>query len=156
MAKETISVDVHPDDELFVISEREAFGWEVVSSQRVSARGSDFVKLLFAREKNIENFQLIVDKENEYYTVKNQMAKLLREKDTTPYPKKKGSWLYGIIVTLLTSGLGLIYIIYLIVVNKGLKKRQEAWRERQVELEKQIAELDMRCDKIMNEAKALL
>lgn len=82
MAKETKSISIVPSEEQDTIELWQKFGWELVSSQEIFNRDShleesgdhinsvttttNYVKLVFARDKEMKNYSQIVDLENRF------------------------------------------------------------------------------------------
>lgn len=85
MAKETKSISIVPSEEQDTIELWQKFGWELVSSQEIFNRDShleqsgdsvntvttttNYVKLVFARDKEMKNYSEIVDLENRFNNV---------------------------------------------------------------------------------------
>lgn len=83
MALESKSITVHPDLEQMVISKFELFGWSLISSQEIFSQTShtdedayfvyhttkttNYVKLMFQRERQFENREKICELEEEYW-----------------------------------------------------------------------------------------
>lgn len=82
MAKETKSISIVPSEEQDTIELWQKFGWELVSSQEIFSRDShleqsgdnvnsittttNYIKLVFARDKEMKNYSQIVDLENKF------------------------------------------------------------------------------------------
>lgn len=83
MAIESKSITVHPDHEQAIITRFEMFGWTLVDSQKIHSQTShtdedayfvyhtttttNYVKLLFNRDKQFDNAEIIRPLENEYW-----------------------------------------------------------------------------------------
>jgi len=108
MAKDTKTINVHPDNEVGAINFFQNFGWELFSTQEVKNSSSHlkesmwtgdimqvterehYIKLTFQRDNAIPNYSRLVQLENEYNTVYSP-----------PMPKKP-SWLLIIVPVIAT------------------------------------------------------
>lgn len=146
MARTTFSVNVEPNMEAVTIKNYEAFGWEVMSSQRVfnehqeykgdytigntvyqnfETKKTDFVKITFSREKDYPNKDVLLPLEIEY----NEIEKNLQNMSSPPYPSKWGSNLLGIFLILFGGFPGFAYFILKASKNKGYRKRVKQYEE---------------------------
>lgn len=87
MATESKSIKVHPALEQEMISTHERFGWSLVSSQEINSQTAhseedsvftyhyitttNYVKLVFSRERDFPNRERIVELEKQYWTCFN-------------------------------------------------------------------------------------
>ena len=151
MARTTFSVNVEPDREAVIIRNYEAFGWEVMSSQRIfnehqeykgdytigntvyqnfETKKTDFVKITFSREKDYPNKDVLLPLEIEY----NEIQKNLENMSSPSYPAKWGSNLIGLLLCFCGGFPGFAYFIVKASKNKGYRKRvkqyEEQWKAR--------------------------
>lgn len=89
MAIESISIKVAPNEEQYMINAYQKFGWQLHSSQEIYSRTmgneiseekitsvtetTNYIKLVFSRDKNMPNYEQIVALEKEFHAV--QMPK---------------------------------------------------------------------------------
>ncbi|MDE7191898.1 MAG: hypothetical protein K2O35_05485 [Clostridia bacterium] len=157
MAKETKSIELNSNVEELYIGEWEAFGWEVLSSQKIS---NSRVKLTFCRDRELKNYDELDSRFQRYLMLEDKMKEYAIKKhnlETEAKPiKVKFNILYAII-SILFCGIGFIfYLIYFFVANHGYKKDIAKYNEVHAKYEEKYDQLFKESQSIVNEARTFI
>ena len=149
MPRETITVQVYPDDSIInrTIAEYERFGWEVISNQRMQEftgqtsygdgssanHYSTFNKITFSRDKDAAWYEEVKECENRYKQLLKEKEDLQDSLPSDRYPGERVTF-PKLSLILFVTPLFIVPIVLLIVYGirkKGYKKRAAEWERTQ-------------------------